>query len=347
MANQADAGAPRLPVQRPPLGQGAVHHPGHRAQRLHGRRQRTARRSGPVGPRPPPGRTGPSTPWPPSWPRSPSAAPPCCAAAGPDGLPVRDVVPTKDRERAGAVAEEDARPDRLDAGEGRATTPSRRTALLIGRGRAPGSNWRPRRSPSSRGSSSHGPSTRSGTSSRSWCTSWRTSGSATASPRAPGPTCGSTKDTPPGTRPSTPRRRPTGPWRRGCGPPTGASDTWRAAGGPPAAPKGAEPGEKLSIFRPNVYDGSALVLYALREEIGRPAFEQLERDLGEHPPGRGRGHRGLPRPRLGDRRPRPGRILRGLALRGEDPAHAGPPRLAQQAGEEAREAEKPREAHAR
>jgi aminopeptidase N len=56
-----------------------------------------------------------------------------------------------------------------------------------------------------------------------------------------------------------------------------ASDTWRAAGGPPAAPKGAEPGEKLSIFRPNVYDGSALVLYALREEIGRRAFERLER----------------------------------------------------------------------
>ncbi|MFF3487185.1 M1 family metallopeptidase [Streptomyces sp. NPDC002701] len=56
-----------------------------------------------------------------------------------------------------------------------------------------------------------------------------------------------------------------------------ASDAWRAAGGPPAAPKAAEPGEKLSIFRPNVYDGSALVLYALREEIGRPAFEQLQR----------------------------------------------------------------------
>ncbi|MFS8202339.1 M1 family metallopeptidase [Streptomyces sp. CWNU-52B] len=56
-----------------------------------------------------------------------------------------------------------------------------------------------------------------------------------------------------------------------------ASDTWRATGGPPAAPKEAEPGEKLSIFRPNVYDGSALVLYALREEIGRPAFERLQR----------------------------------------------------------------------
>ncbi|MFC8195912.1 M1 family metallopeptidase [Streptomyces sp. NPDC057298] len=56
-----------------------------------------------------------------------------------------------------------------------------------------------------------------------------------------------------------------------------SSDTWRAAGGPPAAPKEAEPGEKLSIFRPNVYDGSALVLYALRQEIGRPAFERLQR----------------------------------------------------------------------
>ncbi len=56
-----------------------------------------------------------------------------------------------------------------------------------------------------------------------------------------------------------------------------ASDTWRAAGGPPAAPKAPEPGKKMSIFRPNVYNGSALVLYALRQEIGHPAFERLER----------------------------------------------------------------------
>jgi aminopeptidase N len=34
---------------------------------------------------------------------------------------------------------------------------------------------------------------------------------------------------------------------------------------------------KIGIFRPNVYDGAALVLYALREEIGRPAFERLQR----------------------------------------------------------------------
>ncbi|ALV32877.1 M1 family metallopeptidase [Streptomyces sp. CdTB01] len=58
----------------------------------------------------------------------------------------------------------------------------------------------------------------------------------------------------------------------------GASDRWRAAGGPPGAPKAPAPGQKISIFRPNVYDGAALVLYALRQEIGRPAFERLERD---------------------------------------------------------------------
>ncbi|GLP63429.1 zinc metalloprotease [Streptomyces sp. TUS-ST3] len=57
----------------------------------------------------------------------------------------------------------------------------------------------------------------------------------------------------------------------------GASDRWRAAGGPPAAPKAPKPGQKISIFRPNVYDGAALVLYALRQEIGRRSFESLER----------------------------------------------------------------------
>lgn len=56
-----------------------------------------------------------------------------------------------------------------------------------------------------------------------------------------------------------------------------ASDGWRAAGGPPAAPEPPEPGRKIGIFRPNVYSGGALVLYALREEIGRTAFERLER----------------------------------------------------------------------
>ncbi|UUU25359.1 M1 family metallopeptidase [Streptomyces sp. DSM 40750] len=57
----------------------------------------------------------------------------------------------------------------------------------------------------------------------------------------------------------------------------GASDRWRAAGGPPAAPKEPEAGQKIGIFRANVYDGAALFLYALREEIGGPSFALLQR----------------------------------------------------------------------
>ncbi|MFJ3818243.1 M1 family metallopeptidase [Streptomyces sp. NPDC090056] len=56
-----------------------------------------------------------------------------------------------------------------------------------------------------------------------------------------------------------------------------ASDRWRAAGGPPAAPEPPSPDHKISLFRPVVYDGSSLVLYALRQEIGADAFRRLER----------------------------------------------------------------------
>ncbi|MFF8615694.1 M1 family metallopeptidase [Streptomyces sp. NPDC015350] len=55
------------------------------------------------------------------------------------------------------------------------------------------------------------------------------------------------------------------------------SDGWRAAGGPPARPYPPAPGQKISLFRPVVYDGSALILYALRQEIGEDAFDRLER----------------------------------------------------------------------
>ncbi|MEU4349367.1 M1 family metallopeptidase [Streptomyces sp. NPDC023838] len=55
------------------------------------------------------------------------------------------------------------------------------------------------------------------------------------------------------------------------------SDGWRAAGGPPAAPEPPAPGQKIGIFRPVVYDGSALVLFALRQEIGTARFRELER----------------------------------------------------------------------
>ncbi|MFF8845065.1 M1 family metallopeptidase [Streptomyces sp. NPDC015127] len=61
------------------------------------------------------------------------------------------------------------------------------------------------------------------------------------------------------------------------------SDSWRTAGGPPAAPKAPAAGQQLSLFRPVVYDGSALVLYALRQTIGAAAFERLEREwVSEH-----------------------------------------------------------------
>ncbi|MFJ8691875.1 M1 family metallopeptidase [Streptomyces roseolilacinus] len=56
-----------------------------------------------------------------------------------------------------------------------------------------------------------------------------------------------------------------------------ASDRWRAAGGPPAAPRPPAPDDRMSLFRPVVYDGSALVLYALRQEIGAAAFGELQR----------------------------------------------------------------------
>ncbi|WP_171162699.1 M1 family metallopeptidase [Streptomyces sp. I05A-00742] len=55
------------------------------------------------------------------------------------------------------------------------------------------------------------------------------------------------------------------------------SDLMRADGGPPADLRAPAPGKKVSIFRPVVYDGSALVLYALRQKIGARAFDRLER----------------------------------------------------------------------
>ncbi|QZL08292.1 M1 family metallopeptidase (plasmid) [Streptomyces sp. BHT-5-2] len=61
------------------------------------------------------------------------------------------------------------------------------------------------------------------------------------------------------------------------------SDGWRADGGPPALPKIPEQGRKISIFRPVIYDGSALVLYALRQKMGQAGFERLEREwVGRH-----------------------------------------------------------------
>jgi aminopeptidase N len=49
----------------------------------------------------------------------------------------------------------------------------------------------------------------------------------------------------------------------------------RASGGPPAAPLPSK--GKLGIFRGNVYISAALALYALRQEMGADSFQRLER----------------------------------------------------------------------
>ncbi|CAM5603237.1 Aminopeptidase N OS=Streptomyces rimosus subsp. rimosus (strain ATCC / DSM 40260 / JCM 4667 / NRRL 2234) OX=1265868 GN=SRIM_030435 PE=3 SV=1 [Streptomyces rimosus subsp. rimosus] len=50
-----------------------------------------------------------------------------------------------------------------------------------------------------------------------------------------------------------------------------------ARGRPARRAQAAGPGNKTGIFRPVMYDGSALVLYALRAKIGHAAFDRLER----------------------------------------------------------------------
>jgi aminopeptidase N len=39
--------------------------------------------------------------------------------------------------------------------------------------------------------------------------------------------------------------------------------------------------ELFELFSPNVYDGGAVVLYALRQVIGDRAFERLEREWAQ------------------------------------------------------------------
>lgn len=61
------------------------------------------------------------------------------------------------------------------------------------------------------------------------------------------------------------------------------SADWRKRYGAPARLRPAKHGNKIDIFRPIVYDGSAVVLYALREKIGADAFDRLERAwLSQH-----------------------------------------------------------------
>jgi aminopeptidase N len=50
-------------------------------------------------------------------------------------------------------------------------------------------------------------------------------------------------------------------------------DIWRAAYGPVARPLNAD-----VLFSPNVYDGGALVLYALQQKVGAEKFEKIQRE---------------------------------------------------------------------
>ncbi|MCZ7434049.1 M1 family metallopeptidase [Streptomyces sp. WMMC1477] len=56
-----------------------------------------------------------------------------------------------------------------------------------------------------------------------------------------------------------------------------ASDAWRRDYGPPARIDVPEDDDKLGIFRPVVYEGGAVALYALRQEIGAEKFGELQR----------------------------------------------------------------------
>jgi aminopeptidase N len=56
-----------------------------------------------------------------------------------------------------------------------------------------------------------------------------------------------------------------------------ADQATRDSAGPPAAPRPPGSSDKMGIFRDNVYAGGALTLYALRQRVGAPAFERLER----------------------------------------------------------------------
>lgn len=62
-------------------------------------------------------------------------------------------------------------------------------------------------------------------------------------------------------------------------------DAWRAAFGPVARPRFSN----LALFSPNVYDGGALVLYALRQRIGARAFRKVERGWAQGFAGRSAG----------------------------------------------------------
>jgi aminopeptidase N len=56
-----------------------------------------------------------------------------------------------------------------------------------------------------------------------------------------------------------------------------SADSLKAAYGPVARPPAPGRDGIRDVFNPNVYDGGALVLYALRQEVGEETFRRIER----------------------------------------------------------------------
>ena len=112
-----------------------------------------------------------------------------------------------------------------------------------------------------------------------------------------------------------------GPRRRGTSGATGAglrleTSTQHPRVTPPGRPvagavrpvaRPASADDVRDLFNPNVYDGGALVLYALRQVIGDRAFEELERGWVQRFRRRSGDHAGLHRAGVGRRPPRPAR----------------------------------------
>jgi hypothetical protein len=104
----------------------------------------------------------------------------------------------------------------------------------------------------------------------------------TAWRRGRGATCGRTRATRPGTK--LLYADETGVFQQFTGQPNreayfklvySLGDRWRDTYGPVARP--ASSATVWDVFNPNVYDGGALVLYALQQKIGTAKFQQLER----------------------------------------------------------------------
>ena len=117
---------------------------------------------------------------------------------------------------------------------------------------------------------------------------------------------------------------------------TPAATSCAPRSGPVAAPiHGAD--DIAQMFSPNVYEGGALVLYALRQVVGDPTFRTIEREWPQRFGGGPASTADFIALRLAARASRPHRVPDQLALRHEHAAHAGPPRLDRRPGARTRE----------